>query len=176
MADCSWPSARARRSCLRFRRRPSARSCAAALETLPMVNARKITDDRLPCRMDVCLVSSRSGERDRILVVQAGKTTLPAGGRGRRNPSSRNRGRTPTPPYDGRANRRRISPSSIQRMDVSCAASRRRRRRYRRLGASPDGRTLYYAASGSMWALPATGGTPIEDHRRRFVHSRSRHR
>ena len=30
------------------------------------------------------------------------------------------------------------------------------------LGASPDGRTLYYAAAGSVWALPATGGTPIE--------------
>jgi hypothetical protein len=30
------------------------------------------------------------------------------------------------------------------------------------LGASPDGRTLYYAAGGSIWTLPATGGTPAK--------------
>jgi hypothetical protein len=28
------------------------------------------------------------------------------------------------------------------------------------MAASPDGKTIYYAASGSVWAIPATDGTP----------------
>ena len=28
------------------------------------------------------------------------------------------------------------------------------------VGASPDGKTIYYATSGSVWSVPAAGGTP----------------
>ena len=32
------------------------------------------------------------------------------------------------------------------------------------LAASPDGKTLYYAASGSVWAIPTAGGEPRKIH------------
>jgi len=128
------------------------------LETLPMVNARK-SQTLVPLPDGRCLVSSRSGERDRMLVVQAGKrpynlvdgdeeTRPPATAVGTEHaalmmgpPSSPDIAIVNT--SDGRLVRRFKAPTST----IST------------LGASPDGRTLYYAAGGSIWTLPATGGT-----------------
>ena len=126
-----------------------------------MVNARK-SQTLVPLPDGRCLVSSRSGERDRILVVQAGKrpSLLVDGDEETRAPATAvgpdhaavMMGAQSSPDIaivnttDGRLVRRFKAPTPA----IST------------LGASPDGRTLYYAASGSVWALPATGGTPIE--------------
>jgi serine/threonine protein kinase len=141
-----------------FPTRVSADRAPVRLETLPMVNARK-SQTLVPLPDGRFLVSSRSGERDRMLVVQAGKrpynlvdgdeeTRAPATAVGTEHaavmmgpPSSPDIAVVNT--NDGRLVRRFKAPTpSILT-----------------LGASPDGRTLYYAAGGSIWTLPATGGT-----------------
>jgi hypothetical protein len=144
-----------------FPMRPSPDRPPLHLETLPMVNARK-SQTLVPLPDGRCLVSSRSGERDRILVVQAGKrpSLLVDGDEETRAPATAvgpshaavMMGAQSSPDIaivnttDGRLVRRFKAPTPA----IST------------LAASPDGRTLYYAAAGSVWALPATGGTPAK--------------
>ena len=144
-----------------FPTRPSPDRAPLHLETLPMVNARK-SQTIVPLPDGRCLVSSRSGERDRILVVQAGKrpSLLVDGDEETRAPA------TAVGPVHAAV---MMGAQSSPDIAIVNTTDGRLVRRFKAptpaistLGASPDGRTLYYAAAGSVWALPATGGTPIE--------------
>ena len=106
------------------------------------------------------LIGAREGDRDRLLVVRAGRqpvvlvdgdeeTRPPATAVGLRQAAIM-MGRLASPDVaivstsDGRIVRRFKAPSAEMTG----------------LAASPDGATLYYTAAGSVWALPAAGGEP----------------
>ena len=129
------------------------------LETLAMTNNREIQvlaplpDGRL-------LVGSRAADRDRLLVMQAGKQAYPLieGQEETRPPA--------TAVGAGRA-AVMIGPRSTPDIAIVNLADGRLERRFKApmptiatLAASADGRTLFYAAAGSIWALSSEGGTP----------------
>ena len=131
------------------------------LETLPVMNAREsqvlapLPDGRL-------LFGARAGERDRILVMQAGKqlSTLVDGDEETRPPATA---------VGTEHAAVMMGPRSSPDIAIVNTADGRLVRRFKAptpmittMGASPDGRTLYYAAAGSLWALPVEGGTPAK--------------
>jgi hypothetical protein len=126
-----------------------------------MMNAREsqvlapLPDGRL-------LVGSRSGERDRILVMQPGKplTTLVDGDEETRAPATA---------LGAHHVALMMGPRSAPDIAIVNTADGRLVRRFKAptpdilaLCASPDGRRLYYAAAGSVWGLSAEGGTPTK--------------
>ena len=130
------------------------------LESLPVMNAREaqvlapLPDGRL-------LFGSRAGERDRILVMQSGKplTALVDGDEETRPPATA---------VGAQHVALMMGPRSSPDIAIVNTIDGRLVRRFKAptpsistLGASPDGRRLYYAAEGSVWGLAAEGGTPI---------------
>jgi hypothetical protein len=130
-------------------------------ETLPMMTTREI-QTLAPLPDGRLLIGSRAAERDRILVMRAGRQpyTLVDGNEETRPPATALgadhaavlMGPRAAPDVvivnttDGRLVRRFKAPTPMLST----------------LAASPDGRTLYYAAAGSVWALPAEGGMPTK--------------
>jgi eukaryotic-like serine/threonine-protein kinase len=108
------------------------------------------------------LVASRAGERDRLLLVRAG--------------------REPSPLIDGAEETRppaaalgpsqavvTIGPRAAQALAIVNTADGRIVRRFKApsadmvtMDASADGRTLYYTAGGHVWSVPLEGGTPAK--------------
>jgi Tol biopolymer transport system component len=140
---------------------PALKGVAERLGTIPTMNIRR-RQSIAPLPNGTFLVASRGSDHDRVLVVGPKRqpTTLVEGADDTRPPFAAigaqqavmMMGPAASPDIafvntaDGRLVRRFHAPSA----DIGS------------LDASPDGRTLYYTYAGSVWSLPAEGGTPTK--------------
>ena len=140
---------------------PAMKGVAERLATIPTMNIRH-RQSIAPLPNGTFLVGSRGGDRDRLLVVHPNRqpTTLIEGAEETRPPVAAvgaqhavmMMGPVASPDIaivntsDGRLVRRFHAPAA----EIGS------------LDASPDGRTLYYTHAGSVWSLPAEGGTPTK--------------
>jgi hypothetical protein len=134
---------------------------AERLGTIPTMNIRQ-RQSIAPLPNGTFLVGSRGSDHDRLLVVHPNRqpTTLIEGAEDTRPPVAAvgaqhavmMMGPVASPDIaivnteDGRLVRRFHAPAA----EIGS------------LDASPDGRTLYYTHAGSVWSLPAEGGTPTK--------------
>ncbi len=140
---------------------PAMKGVAERLGTIPTMNIRQ-RQSIAPLPNGTFLVGSRGGDHDRLLVVHPNRqpTTLIEGDEDTRPPVAAvgaqhavlMMGPVASPDIaivntaDGRLVRRFHAPAA----EIGS------------LDASPDGRTLYYTHAGSVWSLPAEGGTPTK--------------
>ena len=140
---------------------PAMKGVAERLGTIPTMNIRQ-RQSIAPLPNGTFLVGSRGSDHDRLLVVHPNRqpTTLIEGAEDTRPPVAAvgaqqavmMMGPVASPDIaivnteDGRLVRRFHAPvAEIGSLD-----------------ASPDGRTLYYTHAGSVWSLPAVGGSPTK--------------
>ncbi len=106
------------------------------------------------------LLTSMLGGRSRLVAVQLGKDATPL-------IDTLEETAAPVTPAGENEIAFMIGPAGRRTVAIAGIGDRRIRRRLRRavgdvvsLASSPDGKTLYYTASGAVWAIPATDGEP----------------
>ena len=140
---------------------PAMKGVAERLGTIPTMNIRQ-RQSIAPLPNGTFLVGSRGGDHDRLLVVHPNRqpTTLIEGAEDTRPPVAA---------VGAQHAVMMMGPAASPDIAIVNTADGRLVRRFHApaaeigsLDASPDGRTLYYTHGGSVWSLPAEGGTPTK--------------
>ncbi|MBI3665202.1 MAG: protein kinase [Acidobacteria bacterium] len=122
-------------------------------------------DLALPLPDGRVLLLSRPAGRERLLVVMPGKDPIPF-------LDTSEETALPGSLVGDREVAFLIGPPADRTIAIASIADGRIVRRLKgpksgtieSLAASPDGKTLYYAAAGTIWAIPSTGGEPRKMH------------
>ena len=140
---------------------PAMKGAAERLGTIPTMNIRQ-RQGIAPLPNGTFLVGSRGSDHDRLLVVHPKRqpTTLIEGAEDTRPPVAA---------VGAQHAVMMMGPAASPDIAIVNTADGRLVRRFHApaadiwsLDASPDGRTLYYTHDGSVWSLPAEGGTPTK--------------
>jgi Tol biopolymer transport system component len=107
------------------------------------------------------LINSRTGGRDRLLLMQQGKELVPF-------VETQEETSMPSSIVGQTHIAFMVGPRNGQTIAIASLADRRITKRLEgtkgsaidSLVASPDGKTIYYSASGSVWSIPANDGRP----------------
>ena len=140
---------------------PVMKGVAERLGTIPTMNIRQ-RQSIAPLPNGTFLVGSRGSDHDRLLVVHP-----------HRQPTMLIEGAEDTRPPVAAVGAQHavmmMGPVASPDIAIVNTADGRLVRRFHApaaeigsLDASPDGRTLYYTHGGSVWSLPAEGGTPTK--------------
>jgi hypothetical protein len=140
---------------------PALKGVAERLGTIPRMNIRQ-RQSIVPLPNETFLVGSRGSDHDRLLVVHPHRqpTTLIEGPEDTRPPAAA---------VGAQHAVMMMGPVASPDIAIVNTADGRLVRRFHApaaeivsLDASLDGRTLYYTHGGSVWSLPAEGGTPAK--------------